>query len=144
MPQSDDKTPANPGDHNGDDTLSNVGTQAIEDGFLIDVTQMADDVGLEWPAAMTVAARAECAAWSHAGNHRDSSHYRSFRLWDVLSIAAAAVRSTGVAKPHLLIDLQRMPSDEHGTKNQKLALKLIFDPNDNGEPVVIIMLPEQD
>ncbi len=143
MPQSDDKTPAKPGDPNDDDALSNVGTQAIEDDLLIDVTQVADDVGLEWPAAMTVAARAECAAWSHAGDHRDSSHYRSFRLWDVLSIAAAALRSTGVAKPDLLINLQRLPSDENQINNQKLALKLVFDLKENGEPVVIIMLPEQ-
>lgn len=144
MLQSDDKTAANPSDPNDDDALSDVGTQAIEDDLLIDVTQMADDVGFEWPAAMTVAAQAECAAWSHAGDHRDSSHYRSFRLWDVLSIAAAAVCSTGVAKPDLLINLQRLPSDENEINNQKLALKLVFDLKENDDPFVIIMLPEQD
>ena len=143
MPQSDDKTPAKPGGPNDDDALSDVGTQAIEDDLLIDVTQMADDVGFEWPAAMTVAARAECAAWSHAGDDCDSSHYRSFRLWDVLSMAAAAVCSTGVAKLDFLINLQRLPSDENEINNQKLALKLVFDLKDNGDPFVIIMLPEQ-
>ena len=144
MSQNNDETPEMPGGRNRDATSTDSGTPAVEDGFLIDVTEMADDMGLEWPAAMTVAARAACAAWSYADNRRDSSHYRSFRLSDVLSVAAAAVCSTGVAKPNLLINLQRLPSDEYDTNNQKLALKLTFEVDDNDEPAIIIMLPEQD
>ena len=105
---------------------------------------MADDVGFQWPVALTVAAWADCVAWSDVENEHQAYDDQSGRLWDVLSMAASAVRTTSITNQQLLFDLLRIPSDGHATNSERLALKLILGPDDNGEPVITIMLPEED
>jgi hypothetical protein len=38
--------------------------QAIEDGVLIDASNMAREAGFKWPVALTTAAWADCVDWS--------------------------------------------------------------------------------
>ncbi len=146
MSQSTNKTPANPGCHNlfGEVIYSYTRAQAIDDGVLIDATEMARDAGFKWPVALTVAAWSDCVAWSDADNERQVYQDQSGRLWDVLFMASFAVRTANNANRQLQFDLQRIPRNGRSTTSQRLTLKLILGPGDGGEPVITIMLPGED
>ncbi len=146
MSQSTNKTPANPGCHNlfGEVIYSYTRAQAIDDGVLIDATEMARDAGFKWPVALTAAAWSDCVAWSDADNERQVYQDQSGRLWDVLFMASFAVRTANNANRQLQFDLQRIPRNGRSTTSQRLTLKLILGPGDGGEPVITIMLPGED
>ena len=146
MSQSTNKTPANPGCHNlfGEVIYSYTRAQAIDDGVLIDATEMARDAGFKWPVALTVAAWSDCVAWSDVDNERQVYQDQSGRLWDVLFMASFAVRTAINANRQLQFDLQRIPRNGRSTTSQRLTLKLILGPGDGGEPVITIMLPGED
>ena len=146
MSQSTNKTPASPGCHNlfGEVIYSYTRAQAIDDGVLIDATEMARDAGFKWPVALTVAAWSDCVAWSDADNERQVYQDQSGRLWDVLFMASFAVRTANNAKRQLQFDLLRIPRNGRSTTSQRLTLKLILGPGDGGEPVITIMLPGED
>jgi hypothetical protein len=128
----------------GDVIYSYTRAQAIEDGVLIDATEMAREAGFKWPVALTAAAWADCVAWTDADNERQAYQDQSGRLWDVLFVASYAVRTANNANQQLQFDLQRIPRNGLARKSQRLTLKLILGPGDNGEPVITIMLPEED
>ena len=146
MSQSTNKTPANPGCHNlfGEVIYSYTRAQAIDDGVLIDATEMARDAGFKWPLALTAAAWADCVAWTDTDNERQVYQDQSGRLWDVLFMASFAVRTANNANRQLQFDLQRIPRNGRSTTSQRLTLKLILGPGDGGEPVITIMLPGED
>jgi uncharacterized protein DUF6573 len=146
MPQSTNKTPASPGYRNlfGEVIYSYTRKQAIDDGVLIDATEMARDAGFKWPLALTAAAWADCVAWSDADNECQVYQDQSGRLWDVLFMASYAIQSANNANRQLIFGLQRIPRNGHSTESQRLTLKLILGPGDGGEPVITIMLPEED
>ncbi len=146
MYQSTNKTPANPGCHNlfGEVIYSYTRAQAIDDGVLIDATEMAGEAGFKWPVALTVTAWSDCVAWSDDDNQRQVYQDQSGRLWDVLFMASFAVRTANNANRQLQFDLQRIPRNGRSTTSQRLTLKLILGPGDGGEPVITIMLPGED
>ena len=146
MSQSSNKSPGSPGCDKpfGEVIYSYTRAQAIEDGVLIDATEMAKEAGFNWPVALTAAAWSDCVAWSGADNDRQTYQDQSGRLWDVLFMASYAIRSAKNSDQHLLFELQRVARDGCSTKSQRLTLKLILGPGDDGEPVITIMLPEED
>ena len=135
-----------PGSENlfGEVIYSYTRAQAIEDGVLIDAGEMAKEAGFHWPVALTVAAWSDCVAWSDADNQRQAYQDQSGRLWDVLFMAWCAIRSKKNADPQMLFDLHRIPRNGRATESQRLTLKLILGPGDDGEPVITIMLPQED
>ncbi len=146
MSQSTNKTPANPGCHNlfGEVIYSYTRAQAIDDGVLIDATEMARDAGFKWPLALTAAAWADSVAWSDADNERQVYQDQSGRLWDVLFMASYAIQTANNDNRQLKFGLQRIPRNGRSTTSQRLILKLILGPGDGGEPVITIMLPDED
>ena len=146
MSQSSNKTSSSPGCDKlfGDVIYSYSRAQAIDDGVLIDATEMAQETGFKWPVALTAAAWADCVAWSDADNKRQTYQDQSGRLWDVLFMASYAIRTARNADQQLLFDLHCIPRKGRATKSQRLTLKLILGPGDDGQPVITIMLPRED
>ncbi len=146
MSQSTNKTPNSPGCDKlfGEVIYTYTRAQAIEDGVLIDATEMAKETGFKWPVALTAAAWADCVAWSDADNKSQAYQDQSGRLWDVLFVAAYAIRTARNAEKQLQFDLQCIPRNGRATKSQRLTLKLILGPGDDGQPVITIMLPGED
>ncbi len=146
MSQSTNKTPNRPGCDKffGEVIYTYTRAQAIEDGVLIDATEMAKETGFKWPVALTAAAWADCVAWSDADNQRQVYQDQSGRLWDVLFMASYAIRTARNADQQLLFDLHCIPRNGRATKSQRLTLKLILGPGDDGQPVITIMLPGED
>jgi len=119
-------------------------TQAIEDGVLIDPGSMAKEAGFKWPVALTADAWADCVAWTDADSQQQVHQDQSGRLWDVVYMASHAIRTSKDSGDRLLFQLYRVPRDGQSTEAVLVTLKLIVGPGDSGEPVVSILLPNED
>ena len=117
--------------------------QAIEDGFLVDVSKTAAEAGFRLHTVLTRAAWEQCVAWSEEDNKRQVYQDESGRLWDVLWMAYFAACRNGSAS-ELLYEFRCVPRDGRGRLPQRKILKLHIGPGDAGEPVITIMLPNED
>jgi hypothetical protein len=118
--------------------------QALADGVLIDAGAMVHECGFRWPVALTAAAWNDCVAWSESDNERQIHQDPSGRLWDVLYMAAYAARNPADAVSQRLFELYRVPRDGHSTEAETTRPKLVVGPGDGGEPVITILLPNED
>ena len=128
----------------GDIISTYTRAQAIEDGVLIDVSPTAKEAGFEWPVAMTAGAWADCVAWSDTDSQAQIYQDQSGRLWDVIFMAFQAISLSRETGDRLLFRLYRVPRDGHSTDAELTTLKLIVGPGDSGEPVITIMLVDED
>ena len=122
----------------------NTRAQALADGVLIDAGPMAREVGFRWPVAITAGAWADCVTWDAADSERQTPQDQSGRLWDVLFMAAYAARANDGAGSEHLFELYRVPRDGRATAAELTTLKLMVGPGDEGEPVMTILLPNED
>lgn len=109
--------------------------QAIADGVLVDVSELAREAGFAWPLAVTAEVWGLVQAIPEAHRHEDATG----RLWDVLMVAWANVRYGKGDGQEL-----RFGVILHHEGGDRLELKLVAGPGDEGEPVLTLMLPEQD
>ena len=59
-------------------------------------------------------------------------------------MASHAIRTSKESGDRLLFQLYRVPRDGHSTDAVLVTLKLIVGPGDAGEPVITILLPDED
>ena len=112
--------------------------QALEDGVLVDITKTAKEAGVKFPTAMTSAAYADCVTWSQKSAMQDESG----RLWDVAYMfSRAALKGKG---SHITFSLYRVPNTPRSRTPKLVTLKAVIGPGDNLEPVITIMLPNED
>ena len=115
--------------------------QALADGVLVDVSQMASEAGFRYPTAITADLDARLTT-----NEREQSLGQSYdgRLWDVLFLASFAARKLGRADRGSfevsLFEADANPS--HRTHRRTLSLWMVVGPGDQGEPVITIGFPE--
>ncbi len=118
--------------------------QAIEDGVLVDAGPLAKEVGFKSPLALTSAVWADCVAWTDGDSEAQVYQDQSGRLYDLLFMAAYAIRTSMGCGDRLLYELNRVPRDGYSTAARPVTLKLIIGPGDHGEPVMTITLPNED
>lgn len=111
--------------------------QAIADGVLLDVTAMAQEAGLRYPVALTAAAWAECVTWRVGA---DDGQCESGRLWDVLFMARLAARQA--AGSTVQFSVRVVPERRRAPK--EVWLKTVVGPGDALEPVITIMMLDED
>lgn len=116
--------------------------QALDDGFLVDVSEMAKEAGFRFPVALTRAAWADCVEWSEADSKRQTYQDEAGRLWDVLYMASLAARRNGSSE--LRYQLYRVPKGGRGVRPRLVTLQMQCGPGDEGEPVITIGLPGED
>ncbi len=119
-------------------------TQAIEEGVLVDVSTTGQQAGFCWSVAMTSAAWESCVAWTDEDSLRQICQDVPGRRWDVLYMAAHAIQTTNDRVDRILYRFYRVPRDGRSKTAQLVTLKLTVGPDDRGEPVVTIMLPDED
>lgn len=111
--------------------------QAIDDGVLVDVSDLARQAGIKYPVAMTVEVWAECVEVPHGVTCQDETG----RLWDILwMLSLAARRSEG---SEIQFGVYVRNSNRAGTP-PLVKLKAMCGPGDDAEPVITIMFPNQD
>ena len=128
----------------GDVISTYTRAQAIEDGQLIDVSETAREAGFTLPVAMTATVWADCIAWTDDDIEKQAYQDESGRLWDVLYMAYHGIRTSKASGDQLLYQLYRVPRDGHSTEAVLVTLKLIIGPGDTLEPVITILLPNED
>lgn len=132
----------------GDVVYRYTRAQAIEEGALVDVSKTANEVGFKYPVAITQAAWQDCVAWSDTDDQRQVPNLifaqdEDGRLWDVLWMAIDAIHNTPTC-PQIEYSLYRVPRSGRGAKARKTRLKMVCGPGDDEEPVITIMVPEED
>ena len=83
-------------------------------------------------------------AWTDDDSQKQVHQDQSGRLWDVVYMASHAIRTSKDSGDWLLFQLYRVPRDGHSTEAVLVTLKLIVGPGDSGEPVITILLPNED
>jgi hypothetical protein len=113
--------------------------QAIDDGVLVDVTEIAHQVGFRYPVAITVALDDRLQPSRHdAGQDYDA------RLWDVLWVAALNVRLNDRGTDTVRFTASQQETDPKTGQLQPTDLRLmaVCGPGDEGEPVITIGFPQ--
>jgi hypothetical protein len=112
--------------------------QAIADGVLVDVSPAAREAGIKYPTALTRAVWEKCVKVPPGVVCQDESG----RLWDIVWMLAGAARG-GAGGPLVRFALH-VRNDNLERTPPLVQLKAICGPGDRGEPVVTIMMPEED
>jgi len=111
--------------------------EAIEDGTLVDVSEIAKEAGFGFPVAMTSTVWGKYVEVPHGVSCQDEQG----RLWDILFMLRDMIRRN------------RVPSDtmkfsflvRNDNRRPKLiTLKSVCGPGDNSEPVITIMMTDED
>lgn len=110
--------------------------EAITDGVLIDVSKLASEAGFRYPVAVTRTVWAECIAVSRDDVGQDEQG----RLWDVLTMLRHGIRTAGDTQ---IIRFQVLVA-KGGKSPQLIDLKAHCGPGDNLEPVITVMVPNED
>ena len=110
--------------------------QALADGVLVDVSAQARQTGFVWPVALTR------TLWTMIEEIPVAHAYEDIagRLHDVLWMAFLAIRRDTSGGSELLYTVILHTA----TAPDEVTLKLVTGPGDEGEPVVTIMLPDED
>jgi len=117
--------------------------QAIEDGVLINISDLAKEAGFTVPVAVTETVWHSYIEWSKNDTEQQTYQDQNGRLWDVLSMLRFAIKRlpNGQIINYKLAVVAR---DGKSKKAKTVQLKAIIDAGDNGEPVITIMLPNED
>ena len=129
--------------------------QAIADGVLVSLNDPAftfrpglnicAEAGIKFPVAMTIAAFAKTV--SEADTPLPPCQDISGRLWDVLSVFKLAARRGGSEIRFAVSVINWVYVDGkrvNRTRRETVILKALCGPGDNGEPVITIMLADED
>ena len=111
---------------------------AIRDGVLIDVSETAREAGIRWPVALTSAAWGRCVSVPPGVECQDEVG----RLWDLVFLLACAIRRAG-SGPEVSFGVH-VRNDNRERTPPLVRLKARCGPSDCGEPVVTVMLPDED
>lgn len=115
--------------------------QAIEDGQLVDVSETAREAGLRYPVALTRAVWESCVAVPADAKGRPiPGQDERGRLWDVVSMTRFAIVTAPASRTQLAVRLKVRQRAGH----RLVTLKSVCGPGDHAEPVITIMLPEED
>jgi len=113
--------------------------QAIEDGTLVDVSEMAREAGFKFPIALTSAVHARYVTVPEGVQCQDEAG----RLWDILWMLKCAIARSKDGTDTVLYSLHVRNTNRRGTP-PLVRLKSICGPGDDAEPVITIMLPDED
>ena len=108
--------------------------QAIEDGVLVDVSPVAREAGIVYPVALT------CAVWGKYVEVPSGvvAQDEKGRLWDILWMLRHAAQRGG-SEIEVMLYVQN-----DNKKPRRVTLKALCGPGDDLEPVITVMLPEED
>lgn len=109
----------------------------LETGSLLDVSATARLAGFVWPVAISQGVQAQIASIPHVLIGIASERGR---LWDLLAIAAGAIRRADDDGNELHFKVLLPTEEAIGFKE----FKLVFGPGDEGEPVMTLLLPDED
>jgi len=112
--------------------------QAIDDGFLVDVTHTAKEAGFKYAVALTHAVWSSCVEVPPGVEGQDEAG----RLWDILTMLRHAVWRNNAG--NVIAFRLHVRNDNHNVTPPLIELKAVCGPSDDGSPCVTIMEPCED
>ena len=113
--------------------------EAIDDGVLVDVTEIAKEAGFSIPVALTCGLWAEAVAWDEANG---ATQDEKGRLWDILMVLFFSIRTAKGNRCDGAV--LRVPNKPGATRATKLPFYALCGPGDDAEPVLTVMLVGED
>lgn len=110
--------------------------QAIADGVLVDVSEMAREAGIKHPTALTATVWAQYVQVPEGVVAQDEEG----RLWDILNMFRIAAKRSSGSGALLFEVMVRNDNSAPAT----VTLKAICGPGDTLDPVLTILLPNED
>jgi len=119
---------------------------AIEDGVLVDISNAAKEAGFRVPVAVTCAVWNQYIEWAEDDSDRQTIQHQSGRLWDILWMLSLACRRCPADRSELLFRLRVIPRDARSKRRtpKLITLKSVCGGGDSGEPVITVMMPDED
>lgn len=120
--------------------------QAIDDGVLVDLMPLIKKENMNifrMPIAATAAVWDSYIEWTDEDTTQQTYQDTNGRLWDVLSMLRFAIAQNRDTD-YLIYKLHVVPRDGVTRKAKLTQLKAVIGDGDNGEPVITIMLPNED
>ena len=112
--------------------------QAIEDGVLIDVSTVAKEAGFLFPVAVSAGVWARCIEVPPGVECQDEAG----RLWDVLHLLRIAIhRNASGDRVDFAIHVR---NDNRERIPPLVQLWALCGPGEDAEPVITVMLPDED
>ena len=112
---------------------------AIEDGVLVDVSEMAREAGFKYPVALTERVNNEVKNIPPEYQHED---YEG-RLWDVLMMCRYSIFNSKGGDT-LFFQVVLHSENTLVRKFVPITLKAMCHPGDHREPVITIAFPDED
>jgi Family of unknown function (DUF6573) len=111
---------------------------ALEDGTLVDVSAVAREAGIKFPVAVT---RTVWEAYIEPSEHDRQRWAQDTqgRLWDTVWMLRDAIRRSRDSSIISYTLRYRLNG-----RLRVVALKAVCGPGDDGEPVITVMMPEED
>lgn len=107
--------------------------QAIKDGVLKDVSATAREAGILYPVAVTAAVWAECIGVPEGVTCQDEQG----RLWDVVWMLRCVIQGCQGYELRFSVLVKNR-------RRERIHLRAVCGPGDNGEPVITVMMPNED
>jgi len=112
--------------------------EALADGVLVDVTEMAREAGVLHPTAVTQKVWEKYVVVPEGVSCQDEDG----RQWDILFMFATAARRHGGAELHYKLYVRN--NDHQPMAAHLVTLKAVIGPGDTAEPVITIMCTDED
>ena len=122
----------------GDAIASYSRAQALKDGILVNVSSVAQEAGLKFPLALTRAVWGAYVEVQPGVIGQDEAG----RLWDIVYMLRVAIRR-GMGGDSLRYQLH-VRNDNRERIPPLVTLKAVCGPGDDAEPVLTVMLPDED
>ena len=118
----------------------NTRSQAIADGFQIEVTKTAQEAGIRFPVFITRGVYEQCVAVPPGVTGQDEAG----RLWDLVWMLRFAIIRSRPGTNRLTVALYVRNSDSHPSRLTKLIATAGAVDIDDPAPAITVMLPEED
>ena len=115
-------------------------SQAIADGFQIEVTKTAQEAGIRFPVFITRGVYEQCVAVPPGLTGQDEAG----RLWDVVWMLRFAIIRSQPGTSRLTVALYVRNSDSHPARLTKLIATAGAVDIDDPAPAITVMLPDED
>ena len=115
-------------------------SQAIADGFQIEVTKTAEEAGIRFPVFITRGVYEQCVAVPPGVTGQDEAG----RLWDVVWMLRFAIISSQPGTSRLTVALYVRNSDTKPPRLVKLIATAGAVDVDDPAPAITVMLPDED
>ena len=115
-------------------------SQAVADGFQIEVTKTAREAGIRFPVFITRGVHEQCVAVPPGVTGQDEAG----RLWDVVWMLRFAIIRSQPGTSRLPFALYVRNSDKHPARLTKLIATAGAIDIDDPAPAITVMLPDED